>query len=163
MTPPTYATIITVEGLDQVMKNLSKVKKMTEQRMARGLLKAGAFLLAESRKIVPVQRGILRSTGYVRPLPGLLWSKFEVIVGYSAGYAVYVHEVVTAAHGAAFNRKHAAKIRHMIAIGKSNTDNGWFWRKPEEQAKFLERPVRDNREEIFRIIAEEAKRGLTGI
>lgn len=158
MSKVTTPVIVTVEGLSEVIGNLRKEKTFTEKMVAQGLIKAGTFIYKESRKIVPMQRGILRASAYVRPIGSLALKSFEVIVGYTAGYAVYVHEILTNAHGAAFNRKHAAKIRHMIAIGKSNTNNGWFFRKPEEQAKFLERPVRDNRDEIFRIIGYTAKR-----
>lgn len=55
----------------------------------------------------------------------------SVIVGYTAAYAVYVHEDLTAKH------------------------------KPGKQAKFLEGPARWLRNELQRIIAENLNRGRT--
>jgi hypothetical protein len=69
----------------------------------------------------------------------------SVVVGYTAAYAVYVHENLEAAHGAAYNAKHAAEI----SAGKtksSKTKKGWKGatsRGPNQQAKFLEQPARE--------------------
>lgn len=74
-----------------------------------------------------------------------------VVVGYTQNYAVYVHEDLTKAHGAAFNVKHAAEI----ASGEEHT------RGADQQAKFLERPARENRQEYAAIVEDALKKGKT--
>lgn len=58
-------------------------------------------------------------------------SNVSVIVGYTANYAVYVHEDMTAQH------------------------------KPGKQAKFLEQPARENAQEYAKIIREELQKRRT--
>lgn len=55
----------------------------------------------------------------------------SVVVGYSASYAIYVHEDLTAKH------------------------------KPGKTAKFLERPARMMKKELQRIIADALRQGKT--
>lgn len=55
-----------------------------------------------------------------------------VVVGYTAKYALFVHEDLEATHGEAFNQKHAADI----AAGREEA------RGPNQQAKYLEMPFR---------------------
>jgi hypothetical protein len=69
----------------------------------------------------------------------------SVVVGYAASYAVYVHENLEARHGADYNSWHGEEI----AAGKTKsgrTKKGWKGktsRGPNQQAKFLEQPVRE--------------------
>lgn len=70
----------------------------------------------------------------------------NVVVGYAASYALYVHENPKAAHGAAYNRKHG--------------NPGERLRGPRQQYKFLEQPARQHQREIARIIREGASRGI---
>jgi hypothetical protein len=160
----TNPVIMQVEGIDQVVRNLRRHRGVTAAKIARGIYKAGAFLLAESQLIVPVQLGDLRGSGYVRNI-GDNGANVDVVVGYTKEYAVYVHEdLVTAApparaaHGRWFNIKHAATILRHIAAGTSTARSGWFWRGEREQAKFLETPMRTKRDDMFQIIANEARK-----
>lgn len=76
----------------------------------------------------------------------------SVIVGFSTGYAVFVHENLEALHGAAYNAAYADQI----ASGAMH-DRG-----PRQQAKYLEQPARElnNNGELRRILTEGYKRGL---
>lgn len=141
--------VITITGLDKILLNMKKVEKDAGSKVARGLKKAGAFLLRESQAIVPVDKGILKASGFVRAFG--VGFKTDVIVGYTAGYAVYVHENLEAVHGAAFNIKYAA----MITDSKNKKQVKQYTRGPNQQAKFLEAPCRTKRGEIIDIIKQE--------
>ena len=73
----------------------------------------------------------------------------SVVVGYTAAYAVYVHENLEAAHGTAYNAKYAAEISQGQMVNKKGRvvkKKGWKGRTsrgPEQQAKFLEQPARE--------------------
>lgn len=74
----------------------------------------------------------------------------SVVVGYEAPYAVVVHEDLEAAHGAAFNVKHAAEI----SAGKEKA------RGDNQQAKYLEAPFRIHKERIKAIVAFHVQQGM---
>jgi hypothetical protein len=78
-------------------------------------------------------------------------SNVSVSVGYTAAYAVFVHEDLQKAHGAAFNIKHADEI----ASGAEHS------RGPEQQAKFLEGPAREKAGDIGAKVVEGLKQGKT--
>ncbi len=138
------AELVTITGLDVVLKNLKNVKPTLGVNVGRNLKRAGLFLQRASQKIVPVDKGILRASAFTRNVGGTGW-KTDIVVGYTAAYAVYVHENLLAAHGRAFNIKHAAEI--------ANKKNKSFRSRGEnQQAKFLERPMRLFRNEMLGII-----------
>jgi hypothetical protein len=74
----------------------------------------------------------------------------SVVVGYTAAYALYVHEDLEKTHGAEYNEKHAEEI----AAGAPD-------RGEQQQAKFLERPAREFAAEIGGIITRSCKAGQT--
>lgn len=128
----------------------------------RGLKDAGLFLQRESQKIVPVQLGNLKNSAFTRRVePG------HVVVGYTANYAVYVHENLEAAHGLDFNIKHASKINSRarviqrrdgrVTVQYGTAKSGWFPRGEKQQAKYLERPMREKMQEMLWLIAERMK------
>lgn len=75
----------------------------------------------------------------------------SVVVGYTANYAVYVHENLQAVHGAAFNAKYSAEIDRGVEHSRG----------PNQQAKFLEQPARELKQEFQRIIAVALRGGHT--
>lgn len=116
-----------------------KVAQFTE-----GLKQAGLYIQAKSMEIVPVDYGILKGSAFTR-VEGENTSKVRVVVGYTAKYAVYVHENLDAAHGAAFNRKHAAELSAAKAKQKKGISVQGPYRMSRgenQQAKFLEQPFR---------------------
>jgi bacteriophage HK97-gp10 putative tail-component len=82
-----------VEGEDAVLKNLNREIAGIEGRTLAGLLEAGLLIERESKPLVPVDTGNLRGSGYTRKS-----GELEVEVGYSAAYAVFVHEDLEAHH-----------------------------------------------------------------
>jgi len=120
------AMIMKIKGMDKVLKKLSKSKAVTAAGVERGLKQAGLFLQAHSQRICPIDTGNLRGSAFTRNAGGRGF-KADIVVGYTANYAVYVHENLQARH------------------------------KPPTQAKYLEQPAREKKDKIFRIIRTEAK------
>jgi len=158
-----------IEGVEQVLRNLTRSSAKIGDRIAPGLVKAGVFLQRESQAIVPVQMGVLRNSAFTRRFGAGL--RTEVIVGYTVKYAALVHENPNAAHGQAFNVKHAAKIaragrmtttksgrqRWRPTSAAGTAKGGMFPRGENQQFKFLENPAKNKRSEMFKIIASAAK------
>ncbi len=144
------AKLASISGIDEIIKNLKRIDAQIARGVARGLKRGGLLLQRESQKIVPVDKGPLKASAFTRNVGGSGF-KTDIIVGYTAGYAVYVHEDLEAAHGAAFNEKYAKQI--------ANSKNKRFRsRGVNQQAKFLEQPARQLKQEILKIIHQEAKK-----
>jgi len=161
--------MIKITGMKGIISKLQKTKSKLNSSISRGLYKGGQYLQRESQKIVPVMTGNLRGTAFTRKIS---WD--HVTVGYTASYAAFVHENLNAAHGKAFNVKHAAEIARAgrMTTSKSGRQTfkptkgklmgtaagGMFPRGENQQAKFLERPMREKRNEILKIVAAEASK-----
>lgn len=107
--------------LNQLNKQIAKIKNNTYIGMQRVVL----LVKASSMRRTPVDKGNLRASCYseVRKTP----SGFKGIIGYTAYYALYVHE-----------------------INKN-------YRKPGTSWKFLEKVLKENRKKILDILHAEAK------
>lgn len=134
------AQMVEVVGVDEIRAKLKETNTRLAWLVRRGLIKAGLFLQRESQKRVPVDTGNLKASAGTRAV-GHGWFT-DVIVYYTASYAVYVHENTLAAHGAVYNMLYPDK--------KPRGEN--------QQAKFLETPARVHREKILAIIAGEAEK-----
>ncbi len=106
--------------------------------------------------IVPVQLGTLKASCFVRSVGGKGFDT-DIAVGYTAGYAVYVHEDLTKAHGKEFNVKHADEIAAAAGTPRGTAKGGMFPRGENQQTKFLERPMREERAGILKVIADEVR------
>jgi len=121
------AKVIAITGMSEVLANLKRHQSTTACGVERGLKRAGLFLQRESQKIVPVDTSNLKNGAFTRKTGGSGFNA-DVVVGYVADYAVFVHEDLQAKH----------------KLGK--------------QAKYLEQPARENRNEMIRIVKREAQR-----
>jgi len=146
-----------VTGIEQMLKKLDRANEKIGQAVERGLLKGGLLLQAKSMEIVPVQLGNLKASCGVSQAMGGRGFETDVMVSYTAAYAVYVHEDLTKAHGKEFNIKHADEIEEAAGTKRGTAKGGMFYRGESQQAKFLERPMREQRAEILKIIAEEIR------
>ncbi len=130
--------ITEVTGLPNVMNRLRDRLGRFIMGAIDGNYEAGRLILREANELVPVDTGNLRSTGFVKK-KGLI-----VTIGYSASYAMLVHEVVENAHGEDYNTKYATEIA--TGATYTHTPTGtlrtYHKRRPQEQAKFLEVAVR---------------------
>lgn len=80
---------VKVEGLGRAVDEMNKLlKKKTDLTLA-GLKEAGLMIQREAQKIVPVESGKLRSSAYTRKA---MDGRLAVEVGFSAEYALWVHE-----------------------------------------------------------------------
>lgn len=138
-----------LQNVKAFKQQLISTKMTTSKGLRRGLKKAGLALQRESMKIVPVQTGNLRNSAFTRAEG----SGFQtaVVVGYTAKYALFVHEIIGNAHGADFNKKHASKISAAKGAGRKV----WFNRGVDQQAKFLEKPLREHRDHLMDIVELE--------
>ena len=141
------AVIVRITGVNGAVQKIKLTGRAVEQKLPAALKRAGLFLQRESMKLVPVQYGPLKASAFTRA-EGRGF-RTRVIVGYTAAYAIYVHEITTAAHGKAYNTKYAREI----AAAKTPAEKKiWFRRGPNQQAKFLETPARTRQAEIADII-----------
>lgn len=121
------ARITGVTGLGKVIRNLTNSKIGLGKELERGLIKAGLFLQRESQLIVPIDTSNLKNSAFTRKKSGTSGLHTEVRVGYTANYAIYVHEDLDAQH------------------------------TPGKIAKYLERPAREKKPQLQRIIADELR------
>lgn len=143
------AKICKITGLNTVIRNLTKSKKVLGTGVARGLKKGGLHLQRKSQEIVPVDLGNLKGSSFCRNVGGKGFDT-DIVVGYGSeacDYAVFVHEDLDKAHGKLFNVKYAKEI----AAGTMSN------RGENQQAKFLESPARKGKRRIIRIIQKEAR------
>jgi len=118
--------IIKVTGVRSVLTRLKGARNFVDSKMEIGLKKGGLFLQQQSQEIVPVLTGNLKNSAFTRNVGGK-GSDADIAVGYTANYAVFVHEDLNARH------------------------------KPGKMAKYLEKPAREKRKEIIKIISREIK------
>ena len=88
-------------------KNAGRYAKAVEM----GLKVAGLYVQQESQKLVPVDTGILRSSAFTRAEPEKGGGfDTEIRVGYTAEYAIYVHEILTSYHAPPTTARFLAKV-----------------------------------------------------
>ena len=83
-------------GMSAFKRAARKEKGAYEKRFTNALKVMGLFVQRESQKIVPVDTANLKRTAFTRNV-GTGHSPI-VLVGYTANYAIYVHENTEAAH-----------------------------------------------------------------
>ena len=140
------AILNTVKGVQGVIDNLRRKQKAYGQAVERGLKRGGLELFAASAPLTPVEFGVLKASEFIRQEGKEMDTK--ITVGYTANYAIFVHENLDAAHGDTFNAKHAVEI----------AEGAMKARGPQQQAKFLETPLRvmQSNKRITELIKEEA-------
>ncbi len=134
------ASINHIVGVKRILQNLKTKTGKTQAGMIRGLKQAGLVLQRASQRLVPVEDGVLKASAYTRA-KGNGW-KTVVYVGYTAHYALYVHEQVG-----------------MVLKGQRRTSGkGRYWDpQGRAQAKFLEAPARQLRSDLKGIIKMNMK------
>lgn len=158
------ARMAEIKGLAKLKSKLVLQSRTMNQRLSIGLERCGLLIQRESMKLCPVDTGNLRASAFTRVryrnTPAV-----EVRVGYTAAYALYVHENLDALHGAAFNEAHADRIsgtkgrkKMRKAKGVSGIHNPFDHSRGEnQQAKFLEQPARELQPEMRAILREAMK------
>ena len=117
-------------SLDNVMRNLNKEVNRIQNKSLKGLIKAAAYVRRDMDKtspLIPTDAGNLRESWFT-VASHLSANRPFVLMGFSANYAEFVHEMV----GAKFQR-------------------------PGAGAKFFEAAINRNHEKILEIIRKEAR------
>lgn len=115
-----------VNGLQDVLRNLNREIQGIENRTLTGLGKVGLFIKGESVEMVPQDKGILINSAYHQTANT---SNGPVVrIGYTAKYAPYVHEM----------------------------PETYNYSKAGTGPKFLEKPVKDNYNFILELIRRNA-------
>lgn len=138
-----------LEGLERYMRAIGKRKGQFAAGFERGLRKAAERLFELTQFYVPVDTGALRDSGRVVVTGRGFRTEVKIVYGdETVHYAGEVHEnpPEVATHGDEFNTKHAEEIR--LGLEKM--------RRPQECFKFVERPMRESRQELADIIRQEA-------
>lgn len=129
------------------VKDLSAAWKRKKEEMGPmvelGLKTAGLFLQRESQLLVPVDFGVLKASAFTRA-EGKGFSTV-VLVGYTAFYAMFVHEMVEM-KGKGLPRRAPSQGNYWDPAGRG-------------QAKFLEAPARDasRRQQMLNIVKNVCK------
>ncbi len=161
------------ENIRRVISQM-KAKYQRQAKAAEvGMKRAGLFLQRESMEIVPVDTGNLKASSFTRHTGQGFTT--VVIIGYTAAYAIFVHENLNAAHGREYNIKYAKQIARGDSYYKKITVNyksgkvgkrrvkkrykvTYHKRGENQQAKYLEQPVRKLRRDIIRRIVKDIKK-----
>lgn len=137
----------TPESLNRFKSSLKDAGGRYGKAYEVGAKAAGLYVLAESRKLVPVEHGVLAASGAVRAEG----SGYETVVyvTYGTDYAVYVHENL--------EMSYKGKPR------PSGLGNYWDASQGAGRSKFLESVLRDRRAEISRVAETAARRHLSRV
>jgi hypothetical protein len=128
-----------VRGFDEVMRNLNEQINGIKDRSFAGLMEAGLKIEAGSNERAPREYGNLVGSSYTRKAQD---DSLAVEIGYTAAYAVYVHEDL-----------------EMNLHGEPRPSGlGVYW-GPKGENKFLEKTVRLNEKNIVEIVMQRAKVG----
>jgi hypothetical protein len=111
------------------MNAVKRAVKGAETGGIKGFRAAALVVQRRAMQRVPIEYGNLRASAYTRPIEG------GAEVGFTAKYAVYVHE----------NTEQKLKGK------KRPSGLGVYW-GPDGQPKFLESAVKDSQPEIIRIV-----------
>ncbi len=124
-----------VKGLKTAIDKTRKFQQKVEMDKRRGLTKIGLFVKGAAQKNVPVDTGNLRSSAFSK----LSSSMKEVVIGFTAKYAIYVHE----------------NLEQTLKGVKRQSGRGWYWNAGGP--KFLERAINDNEATIEKILVNEVR------
>jgi hypothetical protein len=130
---------VVVIGLGRIQLNLKRRSTTLAAKFQFGAVKAGLLLQRESQRLVPVEYSVLKNSAYTRSIGVGL--NATVYVGYTASYALTVHEAAGTLRGLGVPRP----------SGKGN-----YWDpSPQAQPKFLEQPARALAPKMRAIIIKE--------
>ena len=139
--------LATLTGIDVVVRNMDLFSKRQSMRAARALKLGAVHVERKSLEIVPVDSGNLKGSWRITNVGGTGF-KTVLRIGYiGVEYSIYVHEDEIKRHGKEYNVHYAAQI----AAGLTHS------RGEKQQAKFLEKPLRDERRAFLKRVHRELK------
>lgn len=136
------ADIIKIDGARRVVANLRRQDNQFRAGVSRGLKKGGSLIQRESQLQVPVDTGALKASAFTRATG--VGFQTRVTVGFTVPYALFVHEAV------------GMKLKGLPRL-PNPPHKGRYWDPiPRAKAKFLEDPIRDNKDRVTQIVRDEA-------
>jgi hypothetical protein len=117
------ANLVRIEGVSNLLRQFDRLEKSYAKGFRTGISMAGLLVQRESQLIVPVDTSNLKNSAFTRTF-GSGFQSFT-LVGYTAAYAVFVHEDLMVGHA------------------------------PGKVAKFLTLPLRGNVDTIVQIVRRE--------
>ena len=87
-----------LQGLQKTLLNVNKQTSKIKNKTKEGMISAGLHIEAEAKRNTPIDTGNLRASGYTTwdTAPG---SALAVEIGFTAHYAIHVHEIKKNYHG----------------------------------------------------------------
>ena len=134
MTPRSVKPVVGIKGMDIVMSNLNKEIAKIKVGAAAGLLEAAILIRRNMDKtppLIPIDEGNLRASWFTETIKSI--QGFGVLMGFSANYATFVHEMVD-------------------RVGKKIN-----WSRPGSGPKFFEKSIKRNKDKILQIIGNNAR------
>lgn len=148
-----------ITGVEDMMKNLNQ--KLVEYQVSgvRGMRNAAGFIRGDMERTsprIPVDTGNLRASWFIESTRQVSQGKNRVGVkfGFSANYAVYVHEMVDADFTSP--RKLPARTH-----GSHSKSAGVYTPRQGAGAKFLEAAIKRNTFKVLLIIRDKMTIGGT--
>jgi hypothetical protein len=120
---------IQIQTTREIVERLTDFADRYPYQVRVAVIRVLQEILTESKKICPTKTGYLRGSGYVAD-PGVEDGRITAYIGYSAGYAWWVHELIENYH------------------------------HPPTQAKFLETPLQMYGDNIPQAVVDEVNRIL---
>ena len=148
------ATAREKQSLQTVMQNLNQEVQKIKGRTMPGLIQAAAHIRRDMDQTPPkilVDTGNLRQSWFTTRIHQKL--RPILIMGFSANYAFYVHEMVDAD----FQTPRWRYRPEAAARGPRGGRRIWVIPREGAGAKFLEAALNRNHQEILRIIRREAQ------
>lgn len=123
-------------GIDKLMSNLRHELKKIEGRSAQGIIQSMILIrqdMENTEPLIPIDTGNLRGSWFSQLIKQ---SNGEPVgmMGFTANYAIFVHEMTD-----------------------ENTGKKINWKRPRSGAKFFEKALYRNKEKILQIMRDNAK------
>ena len=127
---------VKVKGMDRTLAGLNREEGRVKNKAQGGMLAGALVFLGDAQRRVPVEYGKVRASGFVargvKPL--------SVLIGFSAAYALYVHE----------------NLQQKLKGQPRKSGLGKYW-GPQGEPQFLLKALRAKRGEALKAIAKHAK------
>jgi hypothetical protein len=124
-----------IKGMDIMLSNLNKEIKNIEGRIMKGLIESAIIIrrsMDEVPPLIPVDTDNLRGFWFTETIKDE--KLIGLVMGFSANYAIFVHEMLDSVNGKKIN-----------------------WGRPNSGAKFLEASLKRNTELILKTIRDNVE------
>lgn len=121
-------------SLEKVLRNLNKEIDGIKGATRKGAFKAAKHVEARAVSLAPREWGNLAASSFSRP------SARGALVGFSSEYALFVHE----------------NVEQKLKGQPRPSGRGNYW-DTDGEPKFLEKPLKEDRDIILEIMRKEAK------